>query len=68
MEKKKEITIKLDELTEKLKFVGKGLYARKSGVNVELFKRKYKVDPRKTMVSIIIVSVLIGIFIGRLLC
>jgi hypothetical protein len=68
LEKKKEIIIKLDELTEELKFVGKGLYARKSRGNVELFKRKYKVDPRKTMVSIIAVSIIIGIFIGRLLC
>ena len=67
LEKKKEITIKLNELTEELKFVGKGLYARKSQGNVELFKRKYKVDSRKTMVSIIAVSILLGIGIGAIL-
>ena len=68
MKKKKEVTFNLDELPEgKLKFVGKGLYARKIGATIEIYKRYWSVNPKRTLVEIVGFSVLLGIFIGALL-
>lgn len=67
MKKKKEVTIKLDEMTEELKFVGKGLYARKTGATIEIYKRHWSVNPKQTLAMIVFFSVLLGIGIGGLL-
>ena len=68
MKKKKEATFNLDELPEgKLKFVGKGIYALKNGTVVDIYKRHWSVDPKRTLVEIVGFSVLLGVLIGALL-
>lgn len=67
MKKKKEVIILLDKLSEKPKYVGKGLYAQKIGSVVNIYKRQHYVNTKQTLAMIVFFSVLLGIFIGVLL-
>lgn len=66
MEKRKVVTIKPDELTNDLKFVGRGYFARKTGDAIEIYKRYWSINPKRTLVGIMGFSVLLGVFIGAL--
>ena len=68
MEKKREVSFNLKELPEgKLRFVGKGIYVLKNGTVVDIYRRHWNVNPKKTLAMIVGVSILLGILIGALL-
>jgi len=68
MKKKREVTFNLKELPEgKLKFVGKGIYALKTGTVVDIYRRHWNINPKQTLAMIVGISILLGIVIGALL-
>jgi len=56
----------------RLTSIGKGLHVKRlesasKGTIIEVYKRHFNVNPKKTLAGIVFFSVLLGIFIGALL-
>lgn len=73
MKKIKEVEFYPDRLVYgRLTFIGKGIYVKKldsvaKGTIIEVHKRHFSVNPKKTLAEVVFFSVLLGIFIGTLL-
>ncbi|GAH64840.1 unnamed protein product, partial [marine sediment metagenome] len=46
---------------------GKGIYVLKNGTIIDVYRRHWNVNPKKTLAMIIGMSILLGILIGALL-
>lgn len=73
MKKEKIAEVDINHLQHgHLTSIGKGLYVRRldtalRGTIIEVYKRHFNVNPKKTLAEIVFFSVLLGIFIGALL-
>lgn len=67
MKKRKEAEFDLKSITSELRFIGKGMFARRAGDIIEIYKRQFNTNPKRTLVQIIVVSVILGLLLGAIL-
>lgn len=67
MRKRKVAEFDLKNITDELKFIGNGLFARRTGDYFEIHKRQFSTNPKRTLVQIVIVTFILGILTGAIL-